>query len=206
MTRQIRLALSVLALACLCIFVIGCGSDRVTSAAPGLMADSLSMGDQPALQQGVALGAKSKASSSGTTSVSSLATPRGTATCVSSVSAEASVTQLISAAAGGEIRNGRYRVVFPAGALGADTNITVHDLGNGCVMCELLPHGITFKVPVLLEMDLTGLASPTAIDLGIFWYNTTTGLWEDQGATYAGSVLQVSLGHFSTYAGGRAGW
>lgn len=117
-------------------------------------------------------------------------------------------TKLIEAAKGGDVQFGCYNVEIPENALAADTYITVRDPANGYLMCELEPHGIRFRVPVALEMNVSGLATGDYVDWTIFWLNDASGLWEDQGANYSlsGHTLAADLMHFSKYAGGRAGW
>lgn len=115
-------------------------------------------------------------------------------------------TVYVSAAWGGRVACGRYKVVIPPGALANDMNITVRDLGTGYVMCELLPHGTRFLRPVLLQMDLSDLELGLFSDWTIFWYNDNYGRWEDQHALYFAGTASVYLWHFSDYAAGRGGW
>jgi hypothetical protein len=73
-------------------------------------------------------------------------------------------------------------------------------------MCELEPHGITFLVPVQLEMDLSGLDWAPYTDWTDYWLNEETGLWERQTGIFGGDKIVDSLSHFSSYVAGRAGW
>jgi hypothetical protein len=103
-------------------------------------------------------------------------------------------------------------VRIPAGALAADTDITVRDAGKPFVSCELEPHGTQFLVPVELEIDLKDLKDASSSDWTIYWL-AGGNQWVDQGGLYSQSAgkakVKAELWHFSTYApgrSGRAGW
>ena len=118
-------------------------------------------------------------------------------------------TRRIMADRGGVVQFGRFLVRIPAGALAADTDITVRDAGEPFVACELEPHGLQFLIPVTLEVSLRGLDCVGFNDWTVYWV-ATPGLWVDQDATFdpRGARLQAELWHFSTYVPGRprAGW
>jgi hypothetical protein len=114
-------------------------------------------------------------------------------------------TRLVRADKGGVVKYGRFQVTFPAGALKEDTYITIRDPGLRYMMCDLEPEGIRFNQPVELEVDLKGTGI-TGDTWTIFWWNPATGLWEDQHGVFSGDRVNASLGHFSTYAPGKAGW
>jgi hypothetical protein len=117
------------------------------------------------------------------------------------------LTQFVTAAEGGVVQYGIYRLTFPAQALAADTYITIEDPGNGYAMCELSPHGIQFAAPVLFEIDLTRVDIDRYADLGIYWYDESSDIWVDQGATRDDDRVWIGLNHFSQYVlAGRAGW
>jgi hypothetical protein len=116
------------------------------------------------------------------------------------------LTQLIDAGHGGDMRFDRFRLTFPGGALTEDTYITIRDPGNSYLMCDLEPEGLRFLRPVTLVMNVHGLDYQPYTDWSIFYLNESSGLWEDQQAVFANELLTASLRHFSTYAGGRAGW
>ena len=121
----------------------------------------------------------------------------------------AGTTILVSAEAGGVVNCGRYTVVFPAGALSEDTEITVRACEEKrLVSCELLPHGITFNVPAQLLIDLTYTTASPTDDATVYWYNESMGVWQDVGGTLDPTtmILSTDLGHFSQYVAGRAGW
>jgi hypothetical protein len=116
-------------------------------------------------------------------------------------------TVLVDADEGGQVTYGRYQVTLPAGALAADTYITVRDPGSWMVSCELEPHGIQFLVPVELQVDLHGLHYSPYTDWSIFWL-AAEDQWENEGGTFENEKVRTTLWHFSTYAPGRgrAGW
>ncbi|MBK8231871.1 MAG: hypothetical protein IT349_18330 [Candidatus Eisenbacteria bacterium] len=111
--------------------------------------------------------------------------------------------QLVVAAQGGTIVNGRYSITVPPGALSYDTEYQVTDNNNGFVECDLSPHGAQFNAPVTLEIDLNGTTGDS--DCTVYWWNASTHTWVDmQGhVNPATNVLSVQLPHFSKY---RAGW
>ena len=115
----------------------------------------------------------------------------------------------VTAAAGGTITAGRYTVTIPAGALEADTLVTVRVREeSGMVGCELTPHGIEFATAVLLTMDLTGTGCACTETVTIYWYDPSADTWVDVGGTLDPATLGLStpLLHFSEYRAGRAGW
>jgi hypothetical protein len=116
-------------------------------------------------------------------------------------------TALIEADKGGKVAYGRYQVTLPAGALAADTYITVRDPETAFVTCTLEPHGIQFLVPVELQINLHGLHYSPYTDWSIYWL-AAEHQWQDQGGTFADEKVRTALWHFSDYAPGRgrAGW
>ncbi len=115
-------------------------------------------------------------------------------------------TVLVRALTGGTVTYDRYSVRIPALALSQDTYITVRDPGLGFVVCELEPHGIQFRIPVTLQMDLRGLNIQGRNDWTIYWYDESRDGWVDLHALFKGDKLLVGLPHFSKYEAGRAGW
>jgi hypothetical protein len=110
----------------------------------------------------------------------------------------------ISAADGGFVELSGFRVDIPAGALPADTVVTI-DLPTDPalakrVMAEFGPHGIQFNTPVTLRFPLTGVSlngSPIEVAR---WEN---GGWTSLGGSVnvLGTVLSGQTPHFSAYAG-----
>ena len=111
-----------------------------------------------------------------------------------------SVTVLVSAANGGTVQMGRYTLEFPAGALSADTPITVTQTDPSAMVLELQPHGIQFLKPVTLSAQVTDLVTPTANVVGVAWFNESTFAWEVVGEDDAQSDdASATLWHFSNY-------
>jgi hypothetical protein len=133
-----------------------------------------------------------------------LAAPAGEAK-----SAAGFATKRITAAVGGVVEFGRFKVTIPPGALATDTDITVKDPGGPYVNCELGPHGTQFLFPVTLEVDLQGLGYLPWTDWTVYWH-AGPDLWVDQGGVldWRRGKVRARLQHFSEYdpGRGRAGW
>lgn len=110
----------------------------------------------------------------------------------------------ITASQGGFVELNGFRVDIPAGALPADTNVTItlpsdNVLGKRLV-AEFGPHGIQFNTPVTLTFPLTGvLWSGDDIEVAR-WEN---GGWTSLGGSVnlLGTKLTGQTPHFSTYGG-----
>jgi hypothetical protein len=82
---------------------------------------------------------------------------------------------------GGEIRirEAGVRIVFPAGAVGEPTTITMTATGGWNVAYEFEPHGLQFAAPVTIEQDLRGTLAARfrsmAGELQGAYYDTTLG-------------------------------
>ena len=110
----------------------------------------------------------------------------------------------ISAAQGGFVELNGFRVDIPAGALPADTVVTI-DLPTDPalakrVVAEFGPHGIQFNTPVTLRFPLTGVSlngSPIEVAR---WEN---GGWTSLGGSVnvLGTVLSGQTPRFSAYGG-----
>lgn len=113
-------------------------------------------------------------------------------------------SKYIRAAEGGFVELNGFRVEIPAGALPADTLVTI-DLPSDPVygqrvMAEFGPHGIQFNAPVTISFPLTGvLLGGERLEVGR-WEN---GGWTSLGGTVSadGRSLFSTTPHFSTYAG-----
>jgi hypothetical protein len=112
--------------------------------------------------------------------------------------------KLIRAAEGGSVELNGFRVDIPAGALPADTVITIDLPGDALlgkrVMAEFGPHGIQFNTPVTIHFPLTGvLLGGERLEVGR-WEN---GGWTSLGGAISadGRSLFSTTPHFSTYAG-----
>lgn len=119
-----------------------------------------------------------------------------------------SVSATIDGSRGGSITNGRYRLIFPAGAFPGTQTITIEDPGNGYVECHLYPEGLTFAKQVILQVSLLGTTGMGEHGATIYWYDPVAGSWVDIDGSYVAPTQSVvaRLDHFSIYRSGRAGW
>lgn len=113
----------------------------------------------------------------------------------------------IRASEGGSVEIGGFRVEIPAGALPADTLVTI-DLPTDAtlaerVLAEFGPHGIRFQQPVTISFPLEGVLVPDG--------PIEVRRWENDGWTSLGGAASAdgrsfwsTTPHFSTYvlAGG----
>ncbi len=130
-------------------------------------------------------------------------------------------SETIVAVNGGIVTNtaDTIAVDIPAGALSADTEITVEaseavgdfQVQEGITPVDYVytfgPEGTTFSTPITLTFDYddTGMTLAEEQSLDIYWFNETTSLWESQGATVdtALNTLTLSVTHFSSYVVGK---
>ena len=115
-----------------------------------------------------------------------------------------SASKRIIASQGGFVELNGFRVDIPAGALPADTTVTINLPTDNVLAKRLIadfePHGVQFSTPVTLTFPLTGvllLGGP--IEVGR-WEN---GAWTSLGGSVnlLGTVLSSTTPHFSTYGG-----
>ena len=110
----------------------------------------------------------------------------------------------IIASQGGFVELNGFRVDIPAGALPADTTVTItlpsdNVLGKRLI-ADFEPHGVQFSTPVTLTFPLTGvLLSGDPIEVAR-WEN---GGWTSLGGSVnlLGTKLTGQTPHFSTYGG-----
>lgn len=115
-----------------------------------------------------------------------------------------SASRRILASEGGFVEIQGFRVDIPAGALPADTTVTItlpsdNVLGKRLI-AEFQPHGVQFNAPVTLTFPLTGvLWSGSDIEVAR-WEN---GAWTSLGGSVdlLGTKLTGQTPHFSTYGG-----
>jgi hypothetical protein len=110
----------------------------------------------------------------------------------------------ILASQGGFVELNGFRVDIPAGALPADTTVTITLPGDNVLAKRLIadfePHGVQFSTPVTLTFPLTGvLWSGAGIEVAR-WEN---GDWTSLGGSVntLGTKLTGQTPHFSTYGG-----
>jgi len=112
--------------------------------------------------------------------------------------------KLIRASEGGFVELNGFRVDIPAGALPADTRVTIDLPSDGLLarhlVAEFGPHGTQFSRPVTLTFPLTGvLLNGGAVEVAR-WEGDR---WRSLGGsiTADGTRLQGQTPHFSTYGG-----
>ncbi len=131
--------------------------------------------------------------------------------------AEQTYTLSVDGKAGATLSLGRFTLIVPPGAFDGVGSVSVHIPDSTLLACELELVGLSvthFNVPVQLTANLSGLVTDgEKDDLGILWYDESTGLWwvVSKGAKGSGQGLHISaeLDHFSTYGvarTGKAGW
>ena len=111
----------------------------------------------------------------------------------------------IRAAEGGVVELNGFRVEIPAGALPADTLVTI-DLPQDAVLgkrviAEFGPHAVQFSTPVKITFPLEGVLLPATGGVGVArWEN---GAWTPLGGTVSadGKSLSSTTPHFSAYGG-----
>lgn len=115
-----------------------------------------------------------------------------------------SASKYILAAEGGFVELHGFRVDIPAGALPADTLVTLSlptdQVLAKRVLAEFSPHGIQFSTPVTLTFPLAGVSlSGDAIEVAR-WEN---GAWTSLGGTVdtVANTLSSTTPSFSTYSG-----
>ncbi len=114
-----------------------------------------------------------------------------------------SASDTISASEGGSIVNGHVTLVFPAGALDEDTEITILLPDPLVLVAEFSPDDLTFNEPVTMRWNLEGTTSEgDAENTSSIWYNEQTQLWEElESLTPPDSnTTETGLDHFSKYA------
>jgi len=107
---------------------------------------------------------------------------------------DTTTTSQVVGAAGGTVTAGPAKVIIPPQALLENVTITVTGIDDTTVSCELLPHGQTFLLPVVLVMDRNDPEHDT-----IEWLDEATSVWVDLDGRVNSSQITVSLEHFSLY-------
>jgi hypothetical protein len=113
-------------------------------------------------------------------------------------------SRYIRAAEGGTVELNGFRVDIPAGALPADTLVTI-DLPSDPVLgrrllAEFGPHAVPFAVPVTLTFPLEGVALTGAAVEVARWEG---GAWRSLGGTVdpLARTLSSTTSSFSSYSG-----
>lgn len=123
---------------------------------------------------------------------------------------------LLAADVGGTLRNGRWRIEVPAGAVTgtARYSVAVSGAKAGVVELGIAPEEMNhFAVPVRLVADCRGVPPKQLATWFISWYDPDTNTWvRVPGSAVDAKKKTVSapLAHFSTYCvgpeAGRSGW
>src|SRR6266850_2367488 len=111
---------------------------------------------------------------------------------------------------GGMLRAGRFSVKVPPGALTGIATVTLTMPDSTMMVCDLsiAPSSAnTFKVPVQLTADLSS-TDVDASTLTMYWYDPNHLTWVNCSAKSRtlGTLVTMSLDHFSRYGAGKAGW
>jgi hypothetical protein len=115
-----------------------------------------------------------------------------------------SASRRILAAEGGFVELHGFRVDIPAGALPADTTVTIRLPTDNVlakrVLADFEPHGVQFSTPATLSFPLTGVVlTGDPIEVAR-WEN---GAWTSLGGSVdaLGTTLSSTTSSFSTYSG-----
>lgn len=115
----------------------------------------------------------------------------------------------ITAATGGTVKGTGVSLDIPAGALSADTTITL-DIkdpsgyaGADAIAVNVFdfgPNGTTFTTPVPLTIDLQGQAVPAGKVANLAFYDTTKSAWTVlDGSTVANGKVTANTTHFTAF-------
>jgi hypothetical protein len=116
------------------------------------------------------------------------------------------VSQMIDGSLGGQVSNGRFTLLVPAGAFPGTRIITIATSAVDELQCELYPEGLQFAVPATLAIDLTGTGLDEDPAATVLWYDPNTANWVDMNGALDVHSVRAALPHFSIYRGHRAGW
>jgi hypothetical protein len=119
-----------------------------------------------------------------------------------------SASTMIGAAAGGTVSAGGATLSIPAGALAADTTITVQAAppSDGLpdkasivgLVYDLGPNGTTFTKPALLTLPLA-MTPPAGQGAVISWLDTQTKAWIDLPTTSGAGTVSGQTTHFTQF-------
>ena len=119
-----------------------------------------------------------------------------------------SANQKISAAKGGTIQvgddtRGYSSIIFPAGALSRDTNVSF-DWNSQSFEADFGPHGEQFSSEVTIRLSYkdADLGKTNGNDLRIWYYDVNKNLWELTGqiVNTKEKYIEGTTTHFSRYA------
>ncbi|MCC6747101.1 MAG: hypothetical protein IT371_05535 [Deltaproteobacteria bacterium] len=113
-------------------------------------------------------------------------------------------TTRVTSSTGGKVatKDGKTTLDIPAGALPADTDITVTPKAQGTdtatAIYDFGPDGLKFTKPVKLAIKYDGAAPPTGKKLVLAWKDA--GKWTPvAGSSFAGGMVSGDIEHFTEY-------
>lgn len=125
------------------------------------------------------------------------------------IDAAAPVTAMITKATGGTVALGAASVAIPAGALAADTTLTVSaaapdaSLPNSGLIKGMVydfgPNGTEFLKPVDLTLPVVGTV-PTGSEAVVSYFDTNSHNWIDLPTTVSGTNVIAKTTHFTKFA------
>lgn len=123
-------------------------------------------------------------------------TPRGlSCTTQSYAQARASI-----GTGGGTLAVGGHKFIVPAGALAANTSITVtFTKSSSGVRADLAPHGLKFNVPTEVQFDLTSCAVPTGSPINVYYVDDSNRVMQLMPSTTASGRTRALTDHFSGF-------
>ena len=117
-------------------------------------------------------------------------------------------SHLFTAAAGGTLNAGAVRVLVPAGALAADTTITLTGAAPGATVpnradilgdvYELSPTGTTFLVPIRVTLTLKG-SVPAGREAVVAWLNAEGVQWVPAPTISENGTVTGFVTHFTSF-------
>jgi len=116
----------------------------------------------------------------------------------------------VSGLLGATIQCGRFTVLIPPGAIAGSATVTVSVPDRSKLLCDLSISPASanhFLVPVTLIANGAGGTLTAPALLRLYWFDPSDRTWKPVGAAASSGLVMIgTLKHFSTYAGGRAGW
>lgn len=121
------------------------------------------------------------------------------------------VEKAITAAEGGTVENGNAKITIPAGALPADTTISIEEIAKSGLpnaadiageVWSFGPEGLMFEMPVTLTLKAADVADvPEGKKAVIAFLNEETDKWEAlDNQAINGTSISGDTDHFSTFA------
>jgi hypothetical protein len=186
----------------LCVGLVGFGSG-CGSSSPAAVGGSAGTGGSSS-----AAGSSGTGGDSGAGGTSSTGGSSGDA-AVTDGPSTTTTSKLITSADGGTVMLDDMTLVIPAGALGADTTITISasspastlpDVGSVAgLVYNLGPDGTMFTKAVELTLPVSGTV-PADKDAVCSFLDTTKGVWVDLPGSISGATIKCQTMHFTMFA------